>query len=58
MLDEFKDISSIKNADETVTPVSSPLMAGEIHSRGVSLEVSICILTEVERLYMSARQSV
>lgn len=39
MLDEFKDISSTKNADETVAPVSSPLMAGEIHSRGVSLEV-------------------
>lgn len=39
MLDEFKDISSTKNADESVASLSSPLMAGEIHSRGVSLEV-------------------
>jgi len=39
MLDEFKDISSTKNADESVVSLSSPLMAGEIHSRGVSLEV-------------------
>ena len=39
MLDEFKDISSTKKVDETVASVSSPLMAGEIHNRGVSLEV-------------------